>query len=511
MGHGTLTLISRLRPERVRHVKQQLREWGKEPEALFDGVPGLHFARWTVLDSGHLIFGADYTLPTSQEHERDGHFLQGLLEDAHRLGAFHDIYQECRDYPFRRGPAPKALQGWLLRQRVPYGARHVELPYRVETPEGLRRLLSLRHTVERCVNAHREDFIQLLRGNRPATRGLQQCLGSVRRKLLDALAAQEEALPAGARSQTYLEEPAWKQLLEAARWDMAFSTLVYAPQELLARAFLESEQRVKALWRRFAGAPAPTPQELTLEDAKREELERQPEYPVQNSMVLVVRINPEQERRVRNILRLVDWRFRRYQVGLNDIRAIHCARWVMFDGGDGHTWLLFFSTFDDSWEAYIDSFLDHEDVLSFLKRIWSETEGFPRPGTFRGPFVTHFKDWVRHVQVPTLVWYSAYPRGQPGAPGMSVMDVHNALQLRGLLAREHLGPQEERAFARLLAQGLCTPEQKMMTFPEVASQTVHRLTARVPWRARRVHHGTRSIPRVGVVDGAPSEAAPPPA
>jgi hypothetical protein len=511
MRHGTLTLISRLRPERVEHVKRQLRQWGEEPEALFGGVPGLHFARFAVLDSGHLVFGADYTLPVSQERELDPRFLQGLLQEDHRLDAFHALYKECRDYPYRRDPAPEAMEHWLLRQRKPYGARHVELPYRVETPEGLRRLLTLRHTVEKCVNSHREDFIQLLRGNAPAAQGLRQCLGSVRRKLLETLAEQEASLPPEVCSQTYLDEPAWKQFLDEARWDMAFATLMYAPQELLARAYLGAEERVKSFWRRFKGTPPTTPRELTLEDAKREELEQQPEYPVQNPMVLLVRINPAQELRVRSILRLVDWRFRRYQVGLNDIRAIHCARWVMFDGGEGHTYLLFFSNFDDSWEAYIDSFLDHEDVLSFLKRIWSETDGFPKPGTFRGPFVTHFKNWVRQVQVPTLVWYSAYPRGQPGAPGMSVMDVHSALQLRGLLAQEHLNPTEEHALMRLLAQGLCTPERKMMTFPQVATQTVHQLKAKVPWRARRVHHGKRNIPRVRVVDGARAEAAPPPA
>jgi hypothetical protein len=509
MRHGTLTLISRLRPERVGHVKQQLRQWGEEPEALFEGVPGLHFARFAVLDSGHLVFGADFTLPVSQERGLEARFLQGLLQEDSRREAFHAVYQECRDYPFRRDPAPEALEAWLLRQHVPYGARHVELPYRVETPEGLRRLLVLRHAVEKCVNAHRQEFIQLLRGNAPAARGVRQCLGSVRHRLLESLGEQEASLPEEERSQRYLDGPAWKQVLEEARWDMAFSTLVYAPQELLARAYLGSEARVKALWHRFVGAPPPTPEELTLEDAKREELEQQPEYPVQNPMVLVVRINPAQAFRVRSILRLVNWRFRRYLVGLNDIRAIHCARWVMFDGGDGHTYLLFFSNFDDSWEAYIDSFLDHEDVLSFLKRIWSETDKFPRPGTFRGPFVTHFKNWVRHVQVPTPVWYNAYRRGPPGAAGMSVMDAHNALKLRDLLAREHLGPAEEHALARLLAQGLCTPERKMMTFPEVATQTVHQLKARVPWRARRVQHGTRDIPRGGVVDGARAEAAPP--
>jgi hypothetical protein len=92
---------------------------------------------------------------------------------------------------------------------------------------------------------------------------------------------------------------------------------------------------------------------------------------------------------------------------LSGITSIHFARWVVIDGGRN---MLFLSNYDGSWENYLDDFIDQATVG--LTAIWSNTIGFPRSyflvfGGARDEVL--FKTMVRQSQLPSLVWYSAYP------------------------------------------------------------------------------------------------------
>jgi hypothetical protein len=126
---------------------------------------------------------------------------------------------------------------------------------------------------------------------------------------------------------------------------------------------------------------------------------------------------------------------------LATIDSIHCARWILIDGGRR---LLFFSNYDGSWESYLGEFVDK---LSFwLTAVWSNTRRFPTTvGTFSGRGAKDeewFKRWTRQRQLPTQVWYAAYPN-------LSVQNVIANAKLREGLNKK-LVDQELRDWLRLI-------------------------------------------------------------
>ncbi|MDC8005264.1 hypothetical protein POV27_14475 [Aureisphaera galaxeae] len=87
--------------------------------------------------------------------------------------------------------------------------------------------------------------------------------------------------------------------------------------------------------------------------------------------------------------------------------TIHFARWVIIDGGKR---FVFFSNFDGSFDEYLGDFVDNNGWG--LNAIYGAAKGYPR--TFfmfgRGSYrIAEFMGWGRLTQVPTPIWYSAYP------------------------------------------------------------------------------------------------------
>jgi hypothetical protein len=122
---------------------------------------------------------------------------------------------------------------------------------------------------------------------------------------------------------------------------------------------------------------------------------------------------------------------------LGGIQTIHFARWVALPDRR----LLFFSNYDGSWEAYLGEFIDKASMG--LTMIWTNTVWYPKTRLllFKGAKDEEaFKAWTRACQVPTQVWYSAYPT-------LSVGDV-----LRNAKIRELLGSElDDVSSAKLLA------------------------------------------------------------
>lgn len=111
---------------------------------------------------------------------------------------------------------------------------------------------------------------------------------------------------------------------------------------------------------------------------------------------------------------------------LGGIQTIHFARWVVLPDAR----LLFFSNYDGSWEAYLGDFIDKASMG--LTMIWTNTVWYPKTRflLFQGATDEEaFKAWTRACQVPTQVWYSAYPL-------LSVGDVLKNAKIRELLGRE---------------------------------------------------------------------------
>ena len=109
------------------------------------------------------------------------------------------------------------------------------------------------------------------------------------------------------------------------------------------------------------------------------------------------------------ILWAVDWTAKHIftRGRLARVGTIHFARWSMIDGGKR---LFFASNYDGSLESYMDDFINK--VAFGLNLVFSNGIGYPRTdwlvigGARREQ---DFKSFLRHHQMPTDLWYKAYP------------------------------------------------------------------------------------------------------
>ncbi|WP_426561982.1 hypothetical protein ACPPVT_16125 [Angustibacter sp. McL0619] len=92
---------------------------------------------------------------------------------------------------------------------------------------------------------------------------------------------------------------------------------------------------------------------------------------------------------------------------LAGVRTLHFARWVPLDDGRR---LVFASSYDGSQESYMNDFIDR--LAWGLNLVFSNGVGYPstRWLLFGGAHdELAFKRYLRRHQVPTVVWFSAYP------------------------------------------------------------------------------------------------------
>ncbi len=141
----------------------------------------------------------------------------------------------------------------------------------------------------------------------------------------------------------------------------------------------------------------------------------------QNQLTLVTVIDPARRDRVRAVMAAIDAFSRRLSPAgsLIGISTIHFVRWILIDGGRR---LMLLSDYDGSWESYIDEFA--EMILSGLDAIWETSLGYPPDGARDLPA---FKRFLRNHQVPSEVFYSAYP-------GQTVLNILDDTALTAPLA-----------------------------------------------------------------------------
>lgn len=103
------------------------------------------------------------------------------------------------------------------------------------------------------------------------------------------------------------------------------------------------------------------------------------------------------------------------------VRTIHFARWVFIDG---RSRMVFASSYDGGHEAYMDDFINK--VAWGLNLVFSNGVGWPRTDwlILRGARREHlFKYFQRRHQIPTQVWYKAYP-------GLTLLDLDRNQRIR---------------------------------------------------------------------------------
>ncbi|MEH3107969.1 MAG: hypothetical protein PGN09_12025 [Sphingomonas fennica] len=92
---------------------------------------------------------------------------------------------------------------------------------------------------------------------------------------------------------------------------------------------------------------------------------------------------------------------------LGSMRTVHFAHWAFVNNGGR---LMFFSNFDQSWESYLDDFIEKAHVG--LTLAWGCGTGFPATRFLILDGASHgsrFKAWARHSMAVSRFWYSAYP------------------------------------------------------------------------------------------------------
>ncbi len=122
------------------------------------------------------------------------------------------------------------------------------------------------------------------------------------------------------------------------------------------------------------------------------------------------------------------------------IPTIHFAQWSLFDDNKR---VLFFSNFDGSWQEYLGDFIDQSGWG--LTGIFSNTKVFPKTNFLMtgGAYdEEHFLAWSRNSQIPTQVWFSAYPE-------LSIKNINISSQIRYLLSKD-LNEAEAQQFLRLI-------------------------------------------------------------
>ena len=123
------------------------------------------------------------------------------------------------------------------------------------------------------------------------------------------------------------------------------------------------------------------------------------------------------------------------------VQTIHFAFWAFIDDKRR---LVFTSNYDGGHEAYMDDFINK--VAWGLNLSFSHGVGWPRTRWLvaRGARIENkFKNYQRRHQLPTQVWYKAYP-------GLALADLKHNQRIREGLQRPSVTDAQALAWLRLL-------------------------------------------------------------
>jgi hypothetical protein len=123
------------------------------------------------------------------------------------------------------------------------------------------------------------------------------------------------------------------------------------------------------------------------------------------------------------------------------VQTIHFAFWAFLDDKRR---LVFTSNYDGGHEAYMDDFINK--VAWGLNLAFSNGVGWPRTRWLvaRGARIEDkFKHFQRRHQLPTEVWYKAYP-------GLTLVDLKRNQRIREGLERKSVTDAQAQAWLRLL-------------------------------------------------------------
>lgn len=415
-GHA-LTVVIAIAPGREDALRALLEEISTHVRGNafipFEALQLVHFMRWVIVPAASPSSRSLLAFESNYDGELDAHVMELVSEGA---AGIHAVYQHCEGYPVRGDVLPPeqraAVSRFLIDHAIPYRAFYVAVPgasARQIKGEGL-----IRQRIELA-----------LTNLDPSGEGRNADPISLCRALAEPIRL----------------DPALKLFIEQADDATPLRPL------RLAAAALGAAAAVPALLPALAGIAVKEHfdeeiEQLDIPDEARQLMARE-DLQIQNQLTHVVSLRPGPLRALstRVVLAAID--FLAHEIftrgSLGNISSIHFARWVLIDKGRR---LLFFSNYDGSWEKYLGDFIDKAAVG--LTSVWSNTEGFPKTVllAFKGATdEERFKAWTRAHQIPTQVWYSAYPR-------LTVPNILNNRKICAQLRRGFHTEHEARAWLK---------------------------------------------------------------
>jgi hypothetical protein len=184
---------------------------------------------------------------------------------------------------------------------------------------------------------------------------------------------------------------------------------------------------------------------LRADPALSAELASLEDHDVTNQFSVVGSVKPGWVRRVAisAAMSAIDYGARHVYVRgrLARVRTIHFARWVFLDG---RRRVLFMSNYDGSLEGYMDDFINK--VGFGLNLAFSHGVGYPRTDWVLLAGCRDerpFKEVLRRHQIPTQVWYKAYP-------GLTAVDLERNTLIRAGVEAHSPSEDEARRWVALL-------------------------------------------------------------
>ncbi|MCW8949277.1 MAG: hypothetical protein OQL17_04775 [Sedimenticola sp.] len=393
---STFMIVAKIAAGQLEQLRTLLEAMNSEPGELdphnrgfpFTRFDRLHVARFLILET--LVAEQDvFSFPEVPPRlvflgDCDGPSDTFIAEMAVLAGPqLRSVFSHCEPFPAEH----ESLVNWLQARNIKPSANYINWLGRTVTQireeEALHQALSTQ--LERIVNEVGRDNPRAIR---------QQLLSFVE---------QEKAAARLSLTPSLSTPIGWwlKNLVH--KLGVPLILLALSPIFLLFSPYLI--YRLRSLEKSDPEAVSRPPREHIQRLSQRED------HDVTNPFSAYGEVKPQPFRRyaVRLFLWLLDYASRHvYNRGhLTRVQTIHFARWVMMDNNQR---LLFASNYDGSLESYMDDFINK--VAWGLNLVFSNGAGYPstrwliKAGAEREQ---KFKHFLRRRQLPTQVWYKAYP------------------------------------------------------------------------------------------------------
>ena len=419
---SSFMILATILPARETELRQLLATMNHEPGVInpanplipFGQINTLHFARIVILDdqttNDITVYGlprVDFPTYLAILGDCDGtadHFLADMVKIAGT--GLRNVLAHCDGFT-----ADADLLTWIKAHSVSSSANYVNWIGRTVQQVG----------EEEALHQALEKFLQ---GNSLRTLQLQQQRAALKKFVSTELQAGRLSLTAPEATPI-----SWQLRNLIHLVGMPILLLIFLPLILLALPFFLIQLRLLE-----STDPEVAPR---VDPAHANLLASLEDHEVTNQFSAMGSIKPGLFRRLTMILVLTAINYTARHIfnrgRLARVTSIQFARWVFLDGGKR---VVFASNYDGSLESYMDDFINK--VFFGLNVVFSNGIGYPRTRWLildGARDEQTFKNYLRRHQMPTQVWYNAYPC-------LTAHDKHRNALIRAGLENESMTDSE---------------------------------------------------------------------